>query len=90
MDAPITRYGKVPVHGTHKLSIVYTNENAMMPGFLAELNGWLEGAKEEERFIGLDFEYTDNQKDVSVIQLCFKKNVLAFQWARYVSFGAFS
>ena len=82
MDAPITRIGKVSAHGMTELSVIYTNESAMMPGYLSELNGWLEGAKKEEKFIGLDLEYTANQKDVAVIQLCFKKNVLVFQWAR--------
>ena len=82
MDHPITRYGKVLAHGTTKLSVVYTNDSAMVPGFLSDFNEWLEGAKEEEKFIGLDLEYTANQKDVAVIQLCFKRNVLVFQWAR--------
>ena len=79
---PITRYGDVLAHGTTKLSVVYMNNTAMVPGFLFELNECLEGSKEEEKFIGLDLEYTTNQKDVAVIQLCFKRNVLVFQWAR--------
>ena len=84
---PITRYGDVLAHGTAKLSVVYTNDTAMVPGFLFELNEWLEGAKEEEKFIGLDLEYTADQKHVAVIQLCFKRNVLVFPWARYEFWG---
>ena len=39
---------------------------------------------EHEKFLGLDLEYTADQRGVAVIQLCFKHHVLIFQWARYV------
>ena len=77
-DQPINPQRDVPVRG-NVLSAIYTNDINMMSWYLAQLNGWLEGAKEQERFIGLDLEYTRDQKDVAVIQLCFKKKVLIFQ-----------
>ena len=79
---PITRYGKVLAHGTTSLSVVYTNNSAKVEDFLSDFKIWLEEAEEEERVMGLDLEYTANGKDVAVIQLCFKKHVLIFQWAR--------
>ncbi len=82
MNPPITRYGKVLAHGTTYLNVVYTNDSAKVKGFLSDFEGWLEEAEEEGKFMGLDLEYTADGKDVAVIQLCFKKLVMVFQWAR--------
>ena len=79
---PITRYGKVLAHGSTNLDAVYTNDSAMVPHFLSLLQKWLQVADEKDKFIGLDLEYTAKQEDVAVIQLCFKKHVMIFQWAR--------
>jgi hypothetical protein len=54
----------------------------MVPHFLSLLQKWLQVADEKDKFIGLDLEYTAKQEDVAVIQLCFKKHVMIFQWAR--------
>jgi hypothetical protein len=82
MTNPITRYGKVRAHGTTDLSVVYTNDSAMVKEFISDFERWLVEADENDKFIGLDLEYTANGKDVAVIQLCFKKHVMIFQWAR--------
>jgi hypothetical protein len=79
---PITRYGEVLAHGRTNLDVVYTNDSAMVPHFLSLLQKWLQVADEKDKFIGLDLEYTAKQEDVAVIQLCFKKHVMIFQWAR--------
>ena len=83
MVAPINCLVNVRAHGTNVLKVVYTNDSTTMPTYLAQLNGWLAAGTEQERFIGLDLEYTANQKEVAVIQLAHKKNVLVFQWAKY-------
>ena len=70
------------------LSVIYTNDSNVMTWYLNKLSELVERANEQESFIGLDLEYTRDQKDVAVIQLCFKKYVLVFQWARYLTFGA--
>ena len=79
---PITRYGKVLAHGNTYLNVVYTNDSAKVPGFLSDFENWLHEAREQDKFMGLDLEYTADQRDVAVIQLCFKKHVMVFQWAR--------
>ena len=79
---PITRYGKVRAHGTTYLNVVYTNDSTKVPGFLSDFEYWLREAPEQDKFMGLDLEYTPDQRDVAVIQLCFKKHVMVFQWAR--------
>ena len=83
MTDPITRYGTVRAHGTTDLNVVYTNDCAMVKKFLSSFERWLaETDDENEKFLGLDLEYTANGRGVAVIQLCFKKHVLIFQWAR--------
>jgi hypothetical protein len=77
-----TRYGNVRAHGTTDLSVVYTNNSAKVKDFISDFERWLEEAEEKDKFMGLDLEYTANGKDVAVIQLCFKKHVMVFQWAR--------
>ena len=80
---PITRYGKVLAHGTTNLNVVYTNDSAKVPDFLSDFEYWLEEEEDNnKKFMGLDLEYTVDQRDVAVIQLCFKKHVMVFQWAR--------
>ena len=80
---PITRYGKVLAHGNTYLNVVYTNDSAKVPGFLSDFKYWLEEEEDNnKKFMGLDLEYTADQRDVAVIQLCFKKHVMVFQWAR--------
>ena len=80
---PITRYGQVLAHGNTYLNVVYTNDSAKVAGFLSDFKYWLGEAREQDKFMGLDLEYTADQEDVAVIQLCFKKRVMVFQWARY-------
>ena len=86
-DLAINRRGDVLVR-ENMLKVLYTNHSKSMPWYLHLSRGWLQESNEQERFIGLDLEYTRNNKDVAVIQLCHKRNVLVFQWSRYVSFGA--
>lgn len=54
----------------------------MVGGYLSDFKKWLREAREQDKFIGLDLEYTTNQEEVVVIQICFKNYVLVFQWAR--------
>lgn len=82
MNDLITRYGKVLAHGTTTLNVIYTNDSAMVPHFLSYFEERLEEAKEKYKFMGLDLEYMADEEDVAVIQLCFKRNVMVFQWAR--------
>uniref|UniRef100_A0A8I6X6Y3 3'-5' exonuclease domain-containing protein n=1 Tax=Hordeum vulgare subsp. vulgare TaxID=112509 RepID=A0A8I6X6Y3_HORVV len=78
-----SRFLKVLAHGTTKLDVVYTNESGEVPFFLEQLKGkWFDDAMEHEKFLGLDLEYTADQRGVAVIQLCFARHVLIFQWAR--------
>ena len=79
---PIARCGPVLAHTTN-LKVVYTNDSTLVGGYLSDFKKWIGEARDQEKFIGLDFEYTANQQEVAVIQLCFKKYVLVFQWARY-------
>uniref|UniRef100_A0A8I6YB11 3'-5' exonuclease domain-containing protein n=1 Tax=Hordeum vulgare subsp. vulgare TaxID=112509 RepID=A0A8I6YB11_HORVV len=77
-----TRFGEVLAHGTTILDVVYTNESTEMPYFLEQLKEqWLDAAMDHEKFLGLDLEYTADQRGVAVIQLCFAHHVLIFQWA---------
>uniref|UniRef100_A0A8I6WKS2 3'-5' exonuclease domain-containing protein n=1 Tax=Hordeum vulgare subsp. vulgare TaxID=112509 RepID=A0A8I6WKS2_HORVV len=78
-----TRFEEVLAHGTTMLDVVYTNESREMPFFLEQLKEkWLDAAMDHEKFLGLDLEYTANQRGVAIIQLCFAHHVLIFQWAR--------
>ena len=78
-----TRFEEVLAHGTTMLDVVYTNESREMPFFLQQLKErWFDHAADHEKFLGLDLEYTADQRGVAVIQLCFKHHVLIFQWAR--------
>uniref|UniRef100_A0A8I6X7G4 3'-5' exonuclease domain-containing protein n=1 Tax=Hordeum vulgare subsp. vulgare TaxID=112509 RepID=A0A8I6X7G4_HORVV len=77
-----TRFGEVLAQGKTKLDVVYTNESREMPHFLEQLKErWLDAAVDHEKFLGLDLEYTADQRGVAVIQLCFAHHVLIFQWA---------
>ena len=78
-----TSFHKVLAHGTTMLDVVYTNESREVPFFLEQLKErWLDAAMDHEKFLGLDLEYTADQRGVAVIQLCFARHVLIFQWAR--------
>uniref|UniRef100_A0A8I6YSE6 3'-5' exonuclease domain-containing protein n=1 Tax=Hordeum vulgare subsp. vulgare TaxID=112509 RepID=A0A8I6YSE6_HORVV len=78
-----TKFLKVLAHGTTKLDVVYTNESREVPFFLQQLKEkWFDDTMEHEKFLGLDLEYTADQRGVAVIQLCFARHVLIFQWAR--------
>uniref|UniRef100_A0A8I6XUJ1 3'-5' exonuclease domain-containing protein n=1 Tax=Hordeum vulgare subsp. vulgare TaxID=112509 RepID=A0A8I6XUJ1_HORVV len=77
-----TRFGEVLAHGKIKLDVVYTNESREMSYFLEQLKErWLDAAMDHEKFLGLDLEYTADQRGVAVVQLCFAHHVLIFQWA---------
>ena len=78
-----TIFHEVLAHGTTKLHVVYTNLSREVPFFLQQLKEkWFDHAADHEKFLGLDLEYTADQRGVSVIQLCFARHVLIFQWAR--------
>uniref|UniRef100_A0A8I6WFP7 3'-5' exonuclease domain-containing protein n=1 Tax=Hordeum vulgare subsp. vulgare TaxID=112509 RepID=A0A8I6WFP7_HORVV len=78
-----SRFLKVLAHGTTKLDVVYTNESREVPFSLEQLKEkWFDDAMEHEKFLGLDLEYTADQRGVAVIQVCFARHVLIFQWAR--------
>uniref|UniRef100_A0A8I6Y7J6 3'-5' exonuclease domain-containing protein n=1 Tax=Hordeum vulgare subsp. vulgare TaxID=112509 RepID=A0A8I6Y7J6_HORVV len=78
-----TRFLKVLAHGTTKLDVVYTNDRREVLFFLEQLKEkWFDDAMDHEKFLGLDLEYTVDQNGVAVIQLCFARHVLIFQWAR--------
>uniref|UniRef100_A0A8I6YQ40 3'-5' exonuclease domain-containing protein n=1 Tax=Hordeum vulgare subsp. vulgare TaxID=112509 RepID=A0A8I6YQ40_HORVV len=78
-----TSFHKVLAHGTTMLDVVYTNLSREVPFFLQQLKEkWFDNAVDHEKFLGLDLEYTADQRGVAVIQLCFARHVLIFQWAR--------
>uniref|UniRef100_A0A8I6X2F0 3'-5' exonuclease domain-containing protein n=1 Tax=Hordeum vulgare subsp. vulgare TaxID=112509 RepID=A0A8I6X2F0_HORVV len=85
---PTTRYREVLAHGTTELNVVYTNDSVMVPRFLTYFKKWLQEAEENENFMWLDLEYTANQQGVAVIQLCFKRNVMIFQWASGIHYAS--
>uniref|UniRef100_A0A8I6YZU8 3'-5' exonuclease domain-containing protein n=1 Tax=Hordeum vulgare subsp. vulgare TaxID=112509 RepID=A0A8I6YZU8_HORVV len=77
-----TSFHEVLAHGTTKLRVVYTNLSREVPFFLQQLKErWFDHAADHEKFLGLDLEYTADQRGVAVIQLCFARHVLIFQWA---------
>uniref|UniRef100_A0A8I6WKQ4 Uncharacterized protein n=1 Tax=Hordeum vulgare subsp. vulgare TaxID=112509 RepID=A0A8I6WKQ4_HORVV len=78
---PTTCYEQVLAHGTTELKFVYTNDSVMVPSFLFYFHERLQEEEENENFMELDLEYTANQQGVVVIQLCFKRHVMVFQWA---------
>ena len=39
----------------------------------------------DEKFVGLDLEYTSNTEEVAVVQIGVREEVLVFQWCRYGS-----
>uniref|UniRef100_A0A8I6WQE7 3'-5' exonuclease domain-containing protein n=1 Tax=Hordeum vulgare subsp. vulgare TaxID=112509 RepID=A0A8I6WQE7_HORVV len=78
-----TTFHEVVAHGTTKLRVVYTNLSTEVPFFLQRLKErWFNHAADHEKFLGLDLEYTADQRGVAVIQICFASHVLIFQWAR--------
>uniref|UniRef100_A0A8I6XJ04 3'-5' exonuclease domain-containing protein n=1 Tax=Hordeum vulgare subsp. vulgare TaxID=112509 RepID=A0A8I6XJ04_HORVV len=78
-----TSFHKVLAHGTTMLDVVYTNLSREVPFFLQQLKEkWFDNAVDHEKFLGLDLEYTADQRGVAEIQLCFARHVLIFQWAR--------
>ncbi|KAI4983421.1 hypothetical protein ZWY2020_023913 [Hordeum vulgare] len=65
------------------LDVVYTNLSREVPFFLQQLKEkWFDNAVDHEKFLGLDLDYTADQRGVAVIQLCFARHVLIFQRAR--------
>uniref|UniRef100_A0A8I6YS36 3'-5' exonuclease domain-containing protein n=1 Tax=Hordeum vulgare subsp. vulgare TaxID=112509 RepID=A0A8I6YS36_HORVV len=78
-----TSFHEVVAHGTTKLRVVYTNLSREVPFFLQQLKErWFDHAADHEKFFGLDLEYTADQRGVAVIQICFARHILIFQWAR--------
>ena len=76
-------FHKVLAHGTTMLDVVYTNLSNEVPFFLEQLKEkWFDHAADHEKFLGLDLEYAADQRGVAVIQLCFQRHVLIFQWAK--------
>ena len=67
-----------------ELDVVYTNDIAEVERTIKMYKGLLAG--EEEKFIGLGFEYTDGIKykeEVAVVQLGLRLHVFVFQLPRY-------
>ena len=73
-------------HGTTALEVVYTNDISQVEETLQDLTMHTLGEQCDKEFMGLDFEYTDADKDkheVAVVQLCVRKKVLVWQLSRY-------
>ena len=73
----------VKIHGGHKIHAVYTTDSNQVTKTLLEYEAVLQHKVGRDRFVGLDFEYTNNEersKKVDVIQLALVSNVLVFQW----------
>ena len=70
--------------------MVHTNDLEVVAKKLDMYEKMLEGRQPEERFMGLDLEYTSEgpyreyAQLVAVVQLCLDKKVLVYQYSRYV------
>lgn len=79
----ITQTIHIVPHGTITLEVVYTNDPLKVNEILRKYEGWLD--EEKHRFVGLDLEYTLNQKRCAVLQLSMRNHVLVYHYVRYVS-----
>ena len=77
---------KFIAHGTTEIDVVYTNDTADVEETLKILK-WKQIKEHcDDVFMGLDFEYTNTEKDkqeVAVVQLCVDKTILVWQLSRY-------
>ena len=77
-----------PIHDEQSIDVVYTNDPVEVTRNLDMFESMLEGR--EDRFMGLDLEYTKEYlnhevpQEVAVVQLALDKRVLVFQYSRYV------
>ena len=67
-------------HGTTMVDVVYTNETHVVESTLEKYEQWL--LWDTHRVIGLDLEYTKDEKRIAVIQLAMRKHVLVFHFCR--------
>ena len=77
----ITQTIHIIPHGTIMLEVVYTNDPLKVNEILRKYEGWLD--EEKHRFVGLDLEYTLNQKRCAVLQLSMRNHVLVYHYVRY-------
>jgi len=76
------------IHDEQSIDVVYTNDLAEVTRNLDMFESLLEGV--EDMFMGLDLEYTKEDlnhevpQEVAVVQLALDKQVLVFQYSRYV------
>ena len=77
----ITQKIQIVPHGTTTLDVVYTNDPVEVNKILLKYEGWLD--EEKHRFVGLDLEYTLNQKRCAVLQLSMRNHVLVYHYVRY-------
>ncbi|CAM0944036.1 unnamed protein product [Alopecurus aequalis] len=72
-------------HGTTEIEVVYTNDISQVEETLEILKRKQLKQEYDKEFMGLDFEYTNAEKDkheVAVVQLCVDKTVLVWQLSR--------
>ncbi|CAM0951031.1 unnamed protein product [Alopecurus aequalis] len=72
-------------HGTIEIDVVYTNDILQVEETLKILRCKQRKQEAYEEFMGLDFEYTKDEKDkqhVAVVQLCMDRIVLVWQLSR--------
>ena len=72
----ITHTKPVVAHPATEITVVYTNDEREVVRTLHTYRGLL--ARDEHKFIRLDFEYTSDQHEVAVVQLALRKHILVF------------
>ena len=81
-----TRRTKYITHGSMEIEVIYINAINQVEDTLEDLKCLQRGVSAGEEFMGLDFEYTkeDRKKDkkVVVVQLCVYPAALVYQLAR--------
>ena len=84
MDAErlVTQHFKITTHGTTTVTMVYTNDPSILQQHLEEFDMYM--LRDTHRFLGLDLEYTADQKKITVVQLGMADLVLVFHFCRYL------
>jgi len=85
MDAPNVRnddrqetaHFDIEVHGEKKIDVVYTTDPRTVRNTLNNFTSWLQF--EENRFVGLDLEYSRDCHRIAMVQLSMKGHVLVYQ-----------
>ena len=75
-----TTVRSIVAHGTTRLRVIYTNDPNRMR---IELDIWWKRLLKEWQEVGLDLEYTNDEQEVAVIQLCLGTDVLVYHYCKY-------